>query len=74
MSGERSKEQVRPAVLCLGGWHGCTEHDVLVVGETSKRYRIEAIRKLPMAGRNRVLAPGERALVPKYAVRFTGVV
>jgi len=43
---------------------------VLVIGETQRRYRIEALQAMPLAGRNRHLRAGERALVPRTAVRF----
>lgn len=57
--------------LCLTGWHGYSEQPVLVVGETPKRWRIEAIEatQLPGHGGRRVLQKGERTLVPRYAVR-----
>lgn len=54
----------------LDGWAGRTAHPVCVVGETPKRYRIEAFARTPLAGRRRELEPGQRALVPKHAVTF----
>ena len=60
----------RRAKIVLDGWAGRTEQEVWVVGETAKRYRIEAIAKTGLAGRQRSLMPGEQALVPKHAVRF----
>lgn len=49
------------------GWHGRTWKTVRLIGETPKRYRIQAIEetRLPC----RVLQPGHHALVPKSAVR-----
>lgn len=54
--------------LWLNGWHGLTGQEVEVLGETPKRIRIRALEETRLAGRNRVLYPGETALVPKYAV------
>ena len=59
------------AVLCLNGWEGRTETSVEIVGETPKRYRIRASKRVKLAGRNRWLEIGKTALVPKYAVRPT---
>jgi len=59
----------RRALLRLRGWHGISETPVLIVGETPKRYRIEAIERTKLAGRNRWLEPGERALVPRAALQ-----
>ena len=59
------------AVLCLNGWEGRTETPVEIVGETPKRYRIRANKRIKLAGRNRWLEIGQTALVPKYAVRPT---
>jgi hypothetical protein len=53
----------------MAGWSGYHEQQVLVVGETPKRYRIEAIERIKLAGRMRWLNPGEQALVPRYAVK-----
>ena len=55
-------------LLWLDGWHGRTSKRVRIVSETSERYRIKAITRTKLAGRNRYLHPGETALVPKYAV------
>jgi hypothetical protein len=52
----------------MEGWHGITSHEVLVVGETSQRYRVQALTETRLAGRHRWLKPGETALVPKHAV------
>lgn len=58
------------AVVCVDGFAGRREHPCRIVGETSKRWRIEvdAPVKLPRS----VLYPGETRLVPKSAVRVTG--
>ena len=56
-------------LLCLNGLSGYHETPVLVVGETPKQCRIEAIERMRLAGRMRLLNPGERALVPRYAIK-----
>jgi hypothetical protein len=61
---------MRIGYLGLDGWAGRRERKVEVVGETPKRYRIRAIEKTKLAGRNRWLDVGKTALVPKYAVRL----
>jgi hypothetical protein len=45
------------------------ETPVLVVGETPKPYRIEAIERMRLAGRMRWLNPGQPDLVPRYAIK-----
>jgi len=60
----------RRATLHLGGWHGLSSQEVLVVGETPKRYRIQALEQTRLAGRWRSLAKGQTALVPRHAVTF----
>jgi hypothetical protein len=60
----------RPALLGLIGWHGTTWNPNEVVGETPTRYRIRALERTRLAGRDRWLEPGRTALVPKRAVRF----
>jgi hypothetical protein len=40
----------------MSGYH---ETPVLVVGETPKQYRVEAIERMRLAGRMRWLNPGE---------------
>ena len=58
--------------LCLTGWGGSAQHEVIIVAETPKRYRI----KLPDGASwirlpsRRTLQPGDTALVPKHAVRL----
>ena len=55
--------------LMLDGWAGVRARQVEIVGETPQRYRIRAIERTKLAGRQRWINPGETALVPKYAVR-----
>jgi hypothetical protein len=55
--------------LGIVGWHGCIWQPVKVVGETPKRYRIEATEKTKLAGRCRWIEVGQTALVPKGAIR-----
>lgn len=57
------------SLLVISGWHGTTSTPVLTVGITPKRFRIRAIERTRLSGRNRWLEPGEEALVPKSAVR-----
>lgn len=47
---------------------------VRIVGEFLKWYRIEAIDRTRLTGRERYLAPGKRAWVPKRAIRHIRVV
>lgn len=54
--------------LMLTGWHGYSEQEVEVIGQTPKRLRIRAITRTRLAG-PRWLAPGQSALVPTHAVR-----
>lgn len=60
----------RPAELCFNDYAGFRAIPVLVIGETPKRHRIEAVKDMRLAGRCRSLKAGESALVPKTAVRF----
>lgn len=64
-----SEHEGIPAVVCVDGWAGRREHPCRVVGETHSSYRItvDAETKLP----GRMLAPGDQALVPRRAIRFT---
>ena len=58
------------AELGLNGWHGLIWKEVKIVGETPKRYRIEALTdRTKLAGRSRFINKGETALVPKHALR-----
>jgi hypothetical protein len=54
--------------LRLTGYGGDFEQRVLVVGQTPKRLRIQAITRTKLGGRSRWLEPGQVALVPTYAV------
>lgn len=56
----------------LNGWHGLTWHEVRVVGETPKRWRVRnhTTETLRLAGKGRWLVPGAEVLIPKGAVRF----
>jgi hypothetical protein len=60
----------RPAQLCFNDRDGFVAVPILVIDETTQRYRIEAIQDMRAAGRRRALKAGETALVPKTAVRF----
>lgn len=57
-------------LLCTDGYEGRTETRVEIIGETPKRYRIKAVRRTKLAGRDRWLEPGDDVLVPKAAIRF----
>jgi len=57
--------------MYLDGWAGRASYLAEVVGETPKRGQIKALTKVRLPGRERFLLPGETALVPRYAVRFT---
>lgn len=54
--------------LITHGWHGSTATLVVAVAETPKKFRIRAITRTRLAGRNRWLEPGQTALVPKSSV------
>jgi hypothetical protein len=58
----------RDGYIQLDGWHGRIQQLVPVVGETPKRFRIRAITKTKLAGRQRWIGPGQTALVPKHGV------
>jgi len=55
--------------LLLRGYHGSTSSEVWIVGFTPTRFRVRAIVRTKLAGRDRWLEPGATALVPKTAVR-----
>jgi hypothetical protein len=59
------------ATLTLGGWHGLSHHEVLVIGETPTRYRIRALTETRLAGRSRYLAEGQETLVPRPSISFS---
>lgn len=61
----------RSGWLCTDGWAGIGAQEVLVIGETPKKYRVQAIKRTKIAGYNRWLEVDQQTLVPKYAVRFT---
>lgn len=54
--------------LRLEGYAGVVKQLVEVVGSTRLRYRIRAITRTKIAGRNKWLMPGAVALVPRGAV------
>ena len=56
--------------LVLGGWDGVSFREVSIIGETPKRWRIQALERTKLAGRDRWLEAGETTLVPRRAVRF----
>lgn len=56
------------AYLHINSWAGHSKHEVEIVGETPKRYRVKLLSDCPLAGRNRQGKAGEVVLVPKYAV------
>jgi hypothetical protein len=55
-------------VLVVDTWGGRFRQHVDVTGETLFRYRIRAIQRTQLAGRDRWLEPGQTALVPKRAI------
>jgi hypothetical protein len=61
----------RKAEIAVTGWGGTLATTVLVVGETPQKYRIRAIERTRLAGRNRWLDAGQETLVPKRVVKFT---
>jgi hypothetical protein len=46
--------------LVISGWHGASSTLVMTVGITPRRYRIRAITRTKLVGRNRWLEPGDR--------------
>jgi hypothetical protein len=58
------------ALLCLDGYAGRSKTKVLVIKECPKRILIEAITRTQLAGRSRWLDPGQRAYVPKRAIKW----
>ena len=63
-------EPPRAAEIVLDGWSGIVRQPVEVIGETPKRYRVRAIQRTRLAGRNRWIDAGEVVLVPRRAVQF----
>lgn len=62
--------RIRPGLLHLDGYAGRTTQAVLVIGETPLRYRIRALAKTRLGGRNRWIDRGAIALIPKRAITF----
>ena len=58
-----------PGWLCLDGFAGRSETEVQVVGVTATRYRIKAVVRTRLPGRQRWLEQGQVALVPRAAIR-----
>lgn len=73
MPNKRSDTPSRQGYVVVDGWSGRMEYAVMVIGETPKRYRIQAVMRTRLAGRDRWLNVGETTLVPKHAVMFTSV-
>jgi len=73
--GERWSPEPR-GFVCLGGWAGRTEQEVVIVGETPQRYRIRSIdgKTVRLAGRCRSIQGDATALVPKRAIRLAQAV
>ena len=55
----------------LDSWAGRTRTRIRIVGETPTRYRIEALTRMKLAGRDRCAGSGAHTLVPKSAVVIT---
>lgn len=60
----------RRAELCLNSWVAFHTVPVITVGEIPKRYRIDVLQTTPLPGRDRSLRVGERAFVPRTAIRL----
>lgn len=60
----------RIGTLYTSSWAGTLKQRVNVIGETPKRWRIEALKRTRLGGRRRFIEQGETALVPKFAVKF----
>lgn len=60
----------RQAYVAVDSWSGRHDYAVIVVGETPKRYRIQAVMEMRLPNRKH-LKVGDTALVPKRAVRFS---
>jgi hypothetical protein len=63
----------REGYIQMDGWSGRHEYRVLVIGETPKRYRVQAVTRTKLAGRDRWIDAGQETLVPKRAVSFTSM-
>lgn len=55
--------------LQLDGYAGRTATPVEIISTTRTHYRIKAITRTKLAGRERWLNPGDEALIPHNAVR-----
>lgn len=66
---------MKPAKLYLQSWAGVHAEDVLIVGETSKKYRVRAPegKRVRLAGRRRFISGELTALVPKQAIKLEEV-
>jgi hypothetical protein len=58
--------------LVVDGYAGRTVTAVEIIGETRTKYRVRAIQRTKLAGRNRWLESGAAALVPKRAIVAAG--
>ena len=67
---DRAQPTTMKAYLVTNSFAGRRRVEVVIVGETPKRYRIRAIEGMKMPGRCRWLCAGETALVPKTAVEI----
>lgn len=54
--------------VLLQSYAGITKRRVQIVGQTPKKYRIRALERTKLGGRNRYIEAGAEALVPKHAV------
>jgi hypothetical protein len=61
-------DPVKFGFILLQGYAGLTKRRVQIIGQTEKRYRIRALERTRLAGRNRFIEAGAEALVPKHAV------
>jgi hypothetical protein len=62
-------KQATAFLRLVSTYGGYTETPIRIVGETRCRYRIQAIERTKIAGRDRWLSPGATTLVPKHAVK-----
>lgn len=54
--------------VLLQGWAGLTKARVQIIGKTPKKYRIRALERTKLGGRDRYIEKGSEALVPQHAV------
>lgn len=57
------------AYLLLDSWAGREKHEVEIVGETAKRYRIRLLSDVRLPSKRDGKA-GDVVLVPKYAIKI----